>query len=274
MKKSPFPGMDPWLESHWGDIHTRLTMYASDQLQPHLPPGLHAHVEEYVTVGGLKRAGRFEPDVRVVEHAHVTSDEGVVAVAKMIDTEPIVLQLQRRTKTSRSIKIVDCNDGDRVVTTIEFLSRVNKTTREGRKQFRQKQRKMCAAEVNLVEVDLLRSGHWVMSVEREELPDSHCEPYRICVVRTADSYEAEVYPAPLQRCLPTIRIPLRPTDTDVLLNLQALIEAAYINGKYGEILDYNQEPKPPLSPVDAQWADQRLREANVRQREPPKDGIV
>jgi len=21
---SPFPGMDPYLEAHWGDIHTRL----------------------------------------------------------------------------------------------------------------------------------------------------------------------------------------------------------------------------------------------------------
>ena len=50
MKSNPFPGMNPWLESHWGDIHTSLTTYARDQLQPQLPAGLRARVEEYVAV--------------------------------------------------------------------------------------------------------------------------------------------------------------------------------------------------------------------------------
>lgn len=31
--KSPFPGMDPYLEAHWRDVHTRLIVYASDQLR-------------------------------------------------------------------------------------------------------------------------------------------------------------------------------------------------------------------------------------------------
>jgi hypothetical protein len=31
--KSPFPGMDPWLEAHWGDVHARLIVEASNQLQ-------------------------------------------------------------------------------------------------------------------------------------------------------------------------------------------------------------------------------------------------
>ncbi|MBY0523528.1 MAG: DUF4058 family protein [Gemmataceae bacterium] len=33
---SPFPGMDPYLESHWGDVHTKLVTYSGDQLQPQL----------------------------------------------------------------------------------------------------------------------------------------------------------------------------------------------------------------------------------------------
>ena len=31
---SPFPGMDPYLEQFWGDVHHALITYARDQLQP------------------------------------------------------------------------------------------------------------------------------------------------------------------------------------------------------------------------------------------------
>ena len=47
--KSPFPGMDPYLESYWGDVHTSLVTYARDQLRPQLPKDLRVRVEEHVT---------------------------------------------------------------------------------------------------------------------------------------------------------------------------------------------------------------------------------
>lgn len=34
---SPFPGMDPYLEQFWRDVHARLIIYAADQLQAKLP---------------------------------------------------------------------------------------------------------------------------------------------------------------------------------------------------------------------------------------------
>lgn len=48
-EKNPFPGMNPWMESHWGDVHTRLTMYSCDAIQRQLPADLHARVEEYLS---------------------------------------------------------------------------------------------------------------------------------------------------------------------------------------------------------------------------------
>ncbi len=39
---SPFPGMDPYLEAHWRDVHARLIIYASDALQVLLPGSLRA----------------------------------------------------------------------------------------------------------------------------------------------------------------------------------------------------------------------------------------
>jgi hypothetical protein len=70
MDKNPFPGMNPWLETHWGDVHTRLTTYACDHLQPLLPAGLRARIEEYVSVESEDSPGEasahFSPDVRVI----------------------------------------------------------------------------------------------------------------------------------------------------------------------------------------------------------------
>jgi len=46
--KSPFPGMDPFLERHWGDVHATLIVYARDLLQPRLPDDLLARIEQRV----------------------------------------------------------------------------------------------------------------------------------------------------------------------------------------------------------------------------------
>lgn len=66
---SPFPGMDPYLEQHWRDVHSRLVTYASDALQALLPADLLARVEERVYVESDEAFRRaIYPYVRVVEH--------------------------------------------------------------------------------------------------------------------------------------------------------------------------------------------------------------
>ena len=49
--KSPFPGMDPYLEAFRGDLHTTLITYARDMLQPQMPSGLRARIQEQEVVG-------------------------------------------------------------------------------------------------------------------------------------------------------------------------------------------------------------------------------
>ena len=82
--KSPFPGMDPYLEAHWRDVHHRLVTYTSDFLQDGLPQSLRARMEERVFVedeeGGLRG---IYPDVRVFGRpGWRRTDEGAVAVAE------------------------------------------------------------------------------------------------------------------------------------------------------------------------------------------------
>jgi len=39
---NPFPGMNPWLQPFWRDVHASFLVYARDQLNAELPPGLQA----------------------------------------------------------------------------------------------------------------------------------------------------------------------------------------------------------------------------------------
>ena len=267
MKPNPFPGMNPWLEESWGDVHTRLTTYASDVLQPSLPAGLRARVEEYVTVEDdfdASDESRYSPDVRVLERPGSFESGGVAtAVASTTEafTEPLIVTREIEPETSRSVQIVDTRTGHRIVTSIEFLSPTNKN--HGRQTYLRKQEQMLEGGVHLVEIDLLRGGPWVLSVPLQSVPKSHREPYRICVVNARQPTKAEVYPVSLRLPLPSIRIPLRPGDADVRLNLQTLVNMTYINGGY-EDLDYTRDPIPPLSGPDAEWAVQLLKDAGLR----------
>ncbi|MCY2965996.1 MAG: DUF4058 family protein [Planctomycetota bacterium] len=259
---SPFPGMDPYLEAYWGDVHTRLMSNASRQINLELPDDLQARVEEGLRVvddGAWE--GTVYPDVLIVE----TPDEDVASPPR--DTavqvaEPCVLILDDR-PVSRHIEIIDLRDDGRVVTAIEFLSRSNKVGQAGIQVYRKKQRAYLDAGVNLVEIDLLRDGDFVLAAPEEAIPLKYRTPYRICVRRARDLQRIELYRAPLRERLPNIPIPLRSNDPDVILQLQPLLDECYRDGKFRR-LNYQQEPSPRLEKEDAAWADRLLQDAGLR----------
>ena len=111
---------------------------------------------------------------------------------------------------------------------------------------------MREAGVNLVEIDLLRRGRWTVSVPEYEVPSLVAYPYRVCVLRAEDEKPAEMYATDLRQPLPTIRVPLRPDDEDVLLNLQRLLDAAWQDGGYDAIVR-RPEDLPPLRQEDTAW---------------------
>jgi hypothetical protein len=260
--KSPFPGMDPWLESHWGDVHSSLAIYTRDELQPQLPPDLRARVEEYVSVESDELTGGFYPDVRVVERPSTAgtqaAEAGAVAVA-----EPLVVPLSLEPETIRGVRIVDYSSGHRVITAIEFLSPANKLRTDGREAYRRKRREILAGGAHLIEIDLLRAGPYTLAVPEDALPSEYTVPYRVAVVRCGERACGEVYRVSLRESLPRIRVPLRVTDRDVVLDLQSVVDKAYANGGYDD-LDYAADPRPPLTGDDAVWADELLRQAGRR----------
>ena len=252
--KSPFPGMDPFLERHWQDVHSRFMVYASTQLNEQLPAELLARVEESLAVetdDGRTRV--VYPDISVVEHptsfAGLQSEPAGVAIA-----DPFEVPLPTAAPPQRRLEIIDSGSGNRIVTVIELLSPVNKTMPAGRAAYRKKQSEYIQGMVNLVEIDLLRCGEFVMAMPEEEWPKIHQSPYKICIRRVSRPWVAAGIGIQLQDKLPNIAIPLRSQDRDVVLELQPIMDACYKDGRYYTI-DYGRVLNPPFSAEESKWAE-------------------
>jgi hypothetical protein len=262
---SPFPGMDPYLEAHWRDIHAGLVIYARDALQGVLPAALRARVEESVLLETPNGFGDHPlyPDVRVVEY---TATRGLARRPEggAGEAAPILVETEPEPISETFLEIIDRESGNRVVTVIEFLSPSNKSPGPNREQDLRKQRDICASDANLVEIDVNRFGTHTLAFPLAHVKPADRTAYMACVRRAARPGKAEVYPLPLWQRLPVVKIPLRRDDADVPLDLQSLIEQCYRNGGYEGRLNYKVDPDPPLLGADRHWADQWLREKGLK----------
>lgn len=261
--KSPFPGMDPYLEQYWQDIHHALCTYARDQLQPQLQPALRARLDERVVVeSGAGDPRPISPDVKIVQRrGH--GDSATAVLAESEAAEPVLYRVEGEPITEGFIQIIDTTTGGTLVTVIEFLSTSNKFAGKGQKQYLLKQEELYQASVSLVEIDLLRSGDWVFRLPMSRVTPELRAPHRVCVHRGWTLGDYEYYALPLQKPLPKIRIPLRRNDRDATLDLQAMVDLAYRNGAYDDI-DYRKPAVPPLEGELDRWADELLRSAGRR----------
>jgi hypothetical protein len=214
-------------------------------------------MEERVVIDQLDGAREHVvyPDVRVYQDP----DQPYEAVSSHAATgiaEPIILELEVESRSETYITIVN-TDGEQLVTTIEFLSRTNKLPGDGRDQYRRKRSELLAAQVNVVEVDLVRAGSWKELLLPHVAPARVQSAYRVVNRRVHPKPRVELYPISLRQRLPIIPIPLRSGDADVVLDLQKLVEQAYDNGRYDRTR-YDRPCDPPLEGEDAQWAEQRI----------------
>ncbi|MGH7226622.1 MAG: DUF4058 family protein, partial [Gemmataceae bacterium] len=239
-------------------------------LQGVLPSGLRARVEESVLLETPKGLGDHPlfPDVRVVEYTSKRETqarpEQSVAVA-----EPLLVEAEPEPVSEPYLEIIDRESGNRVVTVIEFLSPSNKSPGPNRKQYLRKQREVCSSDANLVEIDLNRFGVHTLAFVLQHIKPEVRTAYMACVRRTTRRGLAEVYRMPLWQRLPIVKIPLRPDDADVPLDLQSLVEQCYRNGGYEGTLNYAADPDPPLSGTDEEWANEWLYGKGLRPRKKP-----
>jgi hypothetical protein len=192
-----------------------------------------ARVEERVLLETPEGIGDHPlyPDVRVVEYAVKRNTEAgpaeVVAVA-----EPLLVKIETEPATETYIEIIDFSSGNRIITVIEFLSPSNKSPGPNREQYLRKQREICSSDANLVEIDLNRFGIHTLAFPLVRIKPRGRTGYMTSVRRATQRDQAEVYLMPLWQRLPAVKIPLRPKDADVLLDIQALVEQCWRNGGY------------------------------------------
>ncbi len=267
---SPFPGMDPYLESAglWQDVHHSLIYCIREALQLRLPTGYYALIEERIIVETSPHF--YYPDVTVArEPAGPLDTEGEpdtpgggVAVAVAADQAVEVEESPH--KRQRFVEIRAESTGQ-VVTVMEVLSPANKAG--GSRTYHtylRKQTDVLASAANLVEIDLLRHGLHVLAVPESCLISVRPFDYLVCVHRAARPGVYQLYPRTVRQPLPRIALPLRQPDGDVVLDLQAVFQRCYDGAPYARLLAYHAAPPAPLSPEDTAWAEALLREKGLR----------
>lgn len=256
MTTSPFPGMDPYLESYlWGDAHSRLANEISDRLAPLIEPHYVARLATRLVKGYLEpgEITVLYPDVEVVRSPRPASAPPGPSTASATITPPtLVLSAPLLVETPvTSVEIRDVA-GNTLVTAVEILSPVNKRA-PGLSEYQAKREAVLSANAHLLEIDLLRRGKRPLAPH--DLPPT---PYFVFLTRASRPYRVETWAIRLQDSLPVIPVPLHPPDDDVALDLGAALRAIYARGRYGLSIDYSQPPDPPLDDDDARWAAELL----------------
>ncbi len=264
MDRSPFPGMDPYLEGElWQEFHDRLANQISEQLLPLLQPKYVALLAKryvmrqppIVAIGGQPGLATFGlpperviyPDVHVVRRPEVKE----VATLQYPGVAARPLELISPLPEEIPILSVEIRDvaGRRLVTVIEILSPVNKHG-QGFGEYVDKRTELLRTRTHLLELDLLRGGQRIPLVGGE-LPPA---PYFVFLSRANRRPITEIWPVGLRERLPTVPVPLLPPDPDVSLQVQAAVEACFALVGYQRLLDYAQPPPPPpLDPDDLAW---------------------
>lgn len=264
--KSPFPGMDPYIEACglWGDFHDDLINEIKRALSREVPERYLVRTGERSYLVLVESEGKesrpFIPDVRITTkrgRRKQVRAKGSLALAEPgAADEPITMRAFIEEEQRESfIEIYEARPEQRLVTTIEVLSPANKQPGSpGRELYLRKRHAVLLADVNLVEIDLLRGGQRMPMLD--PWPPSS---YVMLVARAKKPQSCQVWPGDAIRPLSPIPVPLAKPDPDVPLNLQPMIDAIYERSRYAQSIDYRQPLNPPLDPHQAAWLKRQLR---------------
>ena len=251
---SPFPGMDPYLEGDlWQEFHETLGSAIRAQLMPQMTPYYVALLAKRYVVD-RPALGIFAPpseriiypDVHVVaEPPPVYAASGVAAAtveltSPMLDYAPQI-----------SVEIRDVAER-RLVTIIEILSPVNKRG-QGAQEYLDRRIELMQTATHLLEIDLLSAGYRIPL--ESKLPPA---PYYVYLSRYDRRPRTEVWAIRLQEPLPRVPVPLLPPDADVVLDLQAAVDACFALVGYERLLNYRAAPPGALSAADQVWVAAHL----------------
>jgi hypothetical protein len=254
--KSPFPGMDPFIEARglWADFHDNLIVEMQRALNELLPDRYEALLGERTFIDlvdpteGTATGHVVKPDVRIdgpgngdASAGTAWQSEGVLATSVLMHPE---LAVEER---ETFVEIRQAGSEEHVVTCIELLSPTNKRPGSpGWAEYERKRQLMFRGQANFVEIDLLRGGR--RRPMREPWPAS---PYYLLVMWKDQAPECRVWPVQATEPLPPVPIPLVRPDPDLEFQLQPCIDAVLARSRYERRMKYVEPIHPPLSHAEA-----------------------
>jgi hypothetical protein len=253
--KSPFPGMDPFLEqpTFWSDFHSTFINYWREAIADALPPRYEATIGERVYLvehdPEMRRLGF--PDVAVVhDDLSASPSPGSGSSSGTAILEPVTIPLAILEGPRETyLEIVHLLDQS-LVASLELLSPSTKE-QPGRTEYLAKRRALIYQKVHLIELDLRLEGRRV----QEPLPSGD---YYYLVSHGDRRPDCDVSRWTLREPLPTVPIPLRAPDRDVSIDLGAVFATAYARARFSRRINY-QGPLPQVIRKDDQpWVESVL----------------
>ena len=261
---SPFPGMDPYLEraSLWRGFHNRLIVAIADEIAPQVSSRYFVDIEHRVYLGEAELTNDFRiPDVSVFG-ASENGDAPDAAFSPSLETDgatAVAVEMPIPAEIREGYVVVRELANRVLVTAIEILSPTNKRPGRGRALYEEKRMEFLGTWTNLVEIDLLRAGEPMRIIGNGVHSD-----YRILVARGGRS-RAMLYPFGVRQSFPKFTVPLRRGERDEpIVDIGNLMPGIYDRAHYARVLDYAENPVPPLSDADAVWADELLKARSLR----------
>ena len=260
--KSPFPGMDPYLEdaSVWEEFHHVFITECMYLLSDVLPEGYVAKINERVELVnvGDPAARVYLPDVALAAErgdpfaAPKPAGGGGVATVEPV-TIPEAEGIEIREGFIQLLRLPEYE----LVTSVELLSPWNKRG-EGVGEYRAKRRQLLGRGVHVVEIDLLLGGR--RTDLARPLPAGE---YYAMVFRADRRPDVDVLAWTLPDPLPTVAVPLRAGDGDVRLDLAAVVASAYDRGRYARKCRYDRPPPVAVGTSRREWIAAVLRSAET-----------
>ncbi len=251
----PFPGMDPFLElpAYWPDFHFTFVNYWREAIADALPDDYEATLGErvYLVEHDPEARKLGSPDVALTDGGRFAAADFRSSGAATLEPVSIPLTILDGPREAY-IEILHQPDR-RLVAALELLSPANKEN-PGRIEYLAKRRALLYQEVHLIELDLLHGGRR-LPMDRP-LPPAD---YYYLLSRSEKRFNCEVYHWTLPQPLPTLPVPLRAPDPDILINLGAVFATAYERGRFRRRLPYQGAPLAFLSEQSRQWAESLLR---------------
>lgn len=267
--KSPFPGMDPFLEVNprWQEFHgwfirelARLNSHQARDVGCRI--GVERNIYRREPSGEMMLVGEPDalvgPDLSIASWDRKEPTVNAVALAEPRAVHRVVLDPDQMQLYKQDFLVVrELGSFTRILAVLELLSFANKLG-SYLPRYREKRLSLLGSQAHFMEIDFLRIGD---NPSRQMFPELTPTPYFILVARkTDDGRQEEGYPVQLQDRLPIIGLPLGPGRADLPLDLGAAFESAFDLCTQTALIDYRNEPipEPRLTAEDAAWVKRTL----------------